>query len=112
MGYRIAIDDLGAGYAGLGSFALLEPDVVKIDMSLIRNIHTDPLKQHVVESVVDLSHSLGIRVVAEGIETLSELSVVREIGCDYGQGYGLGRPQAGFDAPEFPSMRALGRRSA
>lgn len=99
LGFRIAIDDLGAGYAGLNSLALLEPEIVKLDMSLVRNIHADPTRERVVESMVSLCHGLGIKVVAEGIETPNELNVVRSLGCDYGQGYGLGRPAPSFDVP-------------
>ena len=102
LGYRIAIDDLGAGYAGLTSFALLEPDIAKLDMSLVRDIHLDPTRQRVVESVVMLCRSLGVKVVAEGIETPAELAVVRSLGCDFGQGFGLGRPDARFLTPPFP----------
>lgn len=91
-GYRIAIDDLGAGYAGLTSFATLEPEVVKLDMSLIRGIETAPVKRHVVESMTKLCRDLDMRVVAEGIETTPELATILDIGCDFLQGYLLGRP--------------------
>ena len=69
LGYRIAIDDLGAGYAGLTSFAQLEPEVVKVDMSLIRGIDDSPMKQKLVGSIVALCRELGIKIIAEGIET-------------------------------------------
>ncbi len=101
FGFRIAIDDLGAGYAGLNSLATLEPEIVKLDMSLVRNIHVDPTRERVVDSMVTLCHGLGIKVVAEGIETPSELNVVRALGCDFGQGYGLGRPAPSFDVPRI-----------
>jgi EAL domain-containing protein (putative c-di-GMP-specific phosphodiesterase class I) len=92
LGYRIAIDDLGAGYAGLTSFAALEPDVVKLDMSLIRDLDREPLKRRVVGSMATLCRELGVLVVAEGIETESERSAVITEGCDLLQGYLLGRP--------------------
>ena len=91
-GFRIAIDDLGAGYAGLTSFATLEPEVVKLDMSLIRGIESSPVKRHVVESMTKLCRDLDMKVVAEGIETVQELGVIIDIGCDFLQGYLLGRP--------------------
>jgi EAL domain-containing protein (putative c-di-GMP-specific phosphodiesterase class I)/CheY-like chemotaxis protein len=92
LGYRIAIDDLGAGYAGLSSFAALEPDVVKLDMSLIRDLDREPVKRRVVGSMAALCRELGVLVVAEGIETESERSAVVTEGCDLLQGYLLGRP--------------------
>jgi EAL domain-containing protein (putative c-di-GMP-specific phosphodiesterase class I) len=91
-GFKLAIDDLGAGYAGLTSFATLEPEVVKLDMSLIRNIETSPVKRQIVESMTKLCRDLDMRVVAEGIETTSELACIIDLGCDYLQGYLLGRP--------------------
>ncbi|CAN5451326.1 hypothetical protein BH09MYX1_BH09MYX1_11140 [soil metagenome] len=102
IGYRIAIDDLGAGYAGLTSFALLEPQIVKLDMSLVRDVNLDPMKKHLIEAMVRLCHGLDMRIVAEGIETDAELDAISELGCDLGQGYGLGRPGVGFVAPTFP----------
>jgi EAL domain-containing protein (putative c-di-GMP-specific phosphodiesterase class I) len=91
-GFRIAVDDLGAGYAGLTSFATLEPEVVKLDMSLIRGIESAPVKRHVVDSMTRLCRDLDMRVVAEGIETTAELATILDLGCDYLQGYLLGLP--------------------
>jgi EAL domain-containing protein (putative c-di-GMP-specific phosphodiesterase class I) len=91
-GFKIAIDDLGAGYAGLSSFATLEPEVVKLDMSLIRGIEAAPVKKHIVESMTRLCRELDMKVVAEGIETTAELACILGLGCDYLQGYLLGRP--------------------
>jgi EAL domain-containing protein (putative c-di-GMP-specific phosphodiesterase class I) len=92
LGFRIAVDDLGAGYAGLTSFALLEPEIVKLDMTLIRGIEASPVRKHIVDSMTRLCRELDMRVVAEGIETLPELGCVLDLGCDYLQGYLLGRP--------------------
>lgn len=91
-GYRLALDDLGAGYSGLTSFATFEPEVVKLDMSLIRGIEASPVKRHIVESMTKLCRDLDMRVVAEGIETKLELDAILDLGCDYLQGYLLGRP--------------------
>lgn len=99
-GFKLAIDDLGAGYAGLTSFATFEPEVVKLDMSLIRGIETSAVKKHVVESMTRLCRELDMRVVAEGIETTAELATVIDIGCDYLQGFLLGRPGPAL-APSF-----------
>lgn len=99
MGFRIAIDDLGAGYAGLSYFARIGPDVVKIDMSLTRGIDADPLRQRVVGTLCSLSRSLHMTVVAEGIETPAELAVVTDLGVDLVQGYLTGRPGPYPSAP-------------
>jgi EAL domain-containing protein (putative c-di-GMP-specific phosphodiesterase class I) len=92
MGFRIALDDMGAGYAGLSAFAALEPDVVKLDMSLIRGIDSSPVKARIVEAFGKLARELGMQVVAEGIETGSELTAVVDLGVDLVQGFLLGRP--------------------
>ncbi|MCL4818699.1 MAG: EAL domain-containing protein [Vicinamibacteria bacterium] len=93
LGYRIAVDDLGAGYAGLTSFAALEPDVVKLDMSIVRGIDADAMKARLVRSMTGLCRELGIQVVAEGVETAGERDEVTRLGCDLIQGFLLGRPQ-------------------
>jgi EAL domain-containing protein (putative c-di-GMP-specific phosphodiesterase class I) len=98
MGYRIAIDDLGAGYAGLTSFTTLEPDFVKLDMSLIRDVDTNSMKQKLVRSMTTLCKDLGMTVVAEGVETPGELATLVEIGCDLLQGYLLAKPGRPFPA--------------
>jgi EAL domain-containing protein (putative c-di-GMP-specific phosphodiesterase class I) len=100
MGFRIALDDLGAGYAGLASFAQLEPEFVKLDMSLVRDVHKNPLKQKLVRSMTSLCKDMGISVVAEGIETEEEHDSVRDLGCDLLQGYYVARP-----GPAFPALR-------
>jgi EAL domain-containing protein (putative c-di-GMP-specific phosphodiesterase class I) len=99
MGFRIAIDDLGAGYAGLTSFATLEPDIVKLDMSLVRDIDSNRQKERVVRSITALCKELNILVVAEGVETVAERDVLVAIGCDLLQGYLLAKPAKPF--PEF-----------
>jgi EAL domain-containing protein (putative c-di-GMP-specific phosphodiesterase class I) len=101
MGYRIAIDDLGAGYAGLSSFAHLEPHIVKLDMSLVRALHDAPMKRKLVQSVVALCRDLGIDAVAEGVETAAERDALAEVGCPLLQGYLFGRPEKGFTPPKF-----------
>ena len=95
-GFRIALDDLGAGYAGLSTLTALEPEIVKIDMSLIRDIQDSVMKQRVVRSLVTLSREMNMLVVAEGIETREELAVLTEIGVDLLQGYYLGKPAKTF----------------
>jgi EAL domain-containing protein (putative c-di-GMP-specific phosphodiesterase class I)/CheY-like chemotaxis protein len=96
LGFRVAVDDLGAGYAGLSSFAQLEPEVVKLDMSLIRNLDTSPVRQKLVGSMAQLCKDMGHLVVAEGVETAAERDVLIELGCDLLQGYWFGRPGKAF----------------
>jgi len=93
MGFRIAVDDLGAGYAGLTSFAALEPDVVKLDMSIVRGVDGDPIRRKLVSSMASLCKELGILVVAEGVETHPERSALVDLGCDLLQGFLFGEPR-------------------
>lgn len=92
-GFRIAIDDLGAGYAGLNTFASVEPDIVKLDMSLTRDIHESDTKKRIVSSMILLCRDLGTKVVAEGIETTAERDVLVDLGVDMLQGFLFGKPQ-------------------
>jgi EAL domain-containing protein (putative c-di-GMP-specific phosphodiesterase class I) len=92
LGYRIAVDDLGAGYAGLTTFAALEPDIVKLDMALVRDVDREAIKRRLVSSMVAVSKESGVLVVAEGVETEAEGQVLEELGCDLLQGYLYGRP--------------------
>jgi EAL domain-containing protein (putative c-di-GMP-specific phosphodiesterase class I) len=98
LGFRIAIDDLGAGYAGLTSFTLLEPDVVKLDMELVRGIDTHRTKQSIVMSMVTLCHEMQVTVVAEGVETSAERDTLVDLGCDLLQGYLFAKPGPAFPA--------------
>lgn len=100
IGFRIAVDDLGAGYAGLSSFTALEPEFTKLDMSLVRNVDASPVKQRVIGSIVSLCRDLGSRVVAEGIETKEERAVLEALGCDIMQGYHFAKP-----GPPFPECK-------
>ncbi|MES1172520.1 MAG: EAL domain-containing protein [Bacteroidota bacterium] len=98
MGYRIAIDDLGAGYAGLTSFAMLEPEVVKVDMSLVRGVDRSATKQKLLGSVISLCRDLQIQLITEGIETAAERDAVVRLGGDLCQGYLFARPGKPFPA--------------
>ena len=101
LGFRIAIDDLGAGYAGLTSFALLEPDVVKLDMSLIRGIDGDPTKLTLVRTMVEMCKELGMLVTGEGVETPAERDALARTDCDLMQGYLFAKPGPPFVVPTF-----------
>jgi EAL domain-containing protein (putative c-di-GMP-specific phosphodiesterase class I) len=101
LGYRIALDDLGAGYAGLSSFALLEPEIVKVDMSLIRGIHESPMKQKLFRSFITLCKDLDTEIIAEGVEVAEERDCLNSLGGDLYQGYLFARPGRGFPQPVY-----------
>ena len=98
-GAHLVLDDLGAGYSNLARFLELEPEVVKLDRALIREIDRDHRKQMMVKHLTALCVDLGAEVVAEGIETRDELSAVMDCGVHYGQGYLIARP--GFPIPDI-----------
>ena len=101
LGFRIAVDDLGAGFAGLTSFAVLEPDIVKVDMNLIRGIETSAVKRRLVSSVAALCREMEMLLIAEGVETAAERDILTDMGCDFFQGFLFARPAAAFDQPVF-----------
>jgi EAL domain-containing protein (putative c-di-GMP-specific phosphodiesterase class I) len=102
LGYKLAIDDLGAGYAGLSSFSQLEPDIAKLDMSLVRDIDNSTQKQSIVRSMLEVcSKELGVDVICEGVETVAERDMLDKLGSETQQGYLYGRPSAGFIAPQW-----------
>jgi EAL domain-containing protein (putative c-di-GMP-specific phosphodiesterase class I) len=101
-GARIVVDDFGAGYADLDRVLALQPDIVKLDMALIRNIDSLPEVQRRVRELIDTCHRLKARVVCEGIETRAELITVIELGADLGQGYLLGRPALPAPSVHWP----------
>jgi EAL domain-containing protein (putative c-di-GMP-specific phosphodiesterase class I)/GGDEF domain-containing protein len=92
-GFRFAVDDAGSGYAGLGSIANLEPDYIKLDISLIANIDTNFLKQNLVETMVTFANSQGAQVIAEGVERREEFETVKQIGVHFTQGFLFHRPR-------------------
>lgn len=96
LGFRLAVDDLGAGYSSLSNFAQLEPEFVKIDITLVRGADQSPLKQRIIRSLTDLCHDMDIQVIAEGIETDAERDILVELGCDLLQGYLVAKPGRPF----------------
>jgi EAL domain-containing protein (putative c-di-GMP-specific phosphodiesterase class I) len=98
MGFRIAIDDLGAGYAGLTAFTELRPDVVKLDMAFTRGVAGNPTKQMLVRTVRQLCAEVGAMLVVEGVETAEELDTLEDLGCDVFQGALFGMAQAPHQA--------------
>jgi len=95
--YKIAIDDVGAGYSGLNAIASVKPDYIKLDIGLVRGIDQDEVKMLLCRSIVEFGKNTGIKIVAEGIETERELEVLIQMRVDFGQGYLLGMPQKSLD---------------
>jgi EAL domain-containing protein (putative c-di-GMP-specific phosphodiesterase class I) len=91
-GFTSAIDDFGAAYAGFELLAGFQPDVVKVDMGLVRNIHTDPVRLSIVKGFVGTCSELGIRVVAEGVESSQEVHALQALGVELFQGYLFAKP--------------------
>ena len=91
-GARVAVDDAGAGYAGLQQVMRIQPDIIKLDRTLVANADSDPAKSALVDSLVRFAGRIGASVCAEGIETPEELRVLADLNVTYGQGFGLGRP--------------------
>ena len=104
-GFRFAIDDAGSGYAGLGSIANLEPDFIKLDISLINAIDTNFIKQNLVKTMVGFASDHGAMVIAEGVERAAEFDTVLELGVHLVQGFFLHRPQSA-SSPIVQSVRA------
>ncbi len=100
QGYKIAIDDTGSGYSGLRMLAETRPQFIKIDMQLVRDIDKDNLKQALIRAFYDFAASTNMKIIAEGIETVSELYTLIDIGIHYGQGYLLQKPM-----PQFLELR-------
>jgi EAL domain-containing protein (putative c-di-GMP-specific phosphodiesterase class I)/GGDEF domain-containing protein len=93
-GFRFAVDDAGSGYAGLGSIANLEPDFIKLDISLINAIDTNFIKQNLVQTMVRFANDHGAMVIAEGVERAEEFAAVQDLGVHLVQGFFLHRPQS------------------
>lgn len=100
-GFRIAIDDLGEGYAGLSAVAMLEPDVIKLDMSLVRGVDGSPTKRSLVRALNAMCVGLDRKLIAEGVETVSERQALSEVGVAWMQGYLFARPGKSFVRPEI-----------
>ncbi|OYX34019.1 MAG: diguanylate phosphodiesterase [Caulobacterales bacterium 32-69-10] len=105
-GFRTAIDDFGAGYSGLTLLAKFQPDIVKLDMELVRGIDSDRVRRCIVSSIRRMCDELGIVLVAEGIETMGEYAVLRDLGVSLLQGFLFARPQTEtLPIPSWPRGR-------
>jgi len=92
VGVRLAMDDFGVGYSSLSSLQELPFDIIKIDKSFVQKVTENDTSLAVVRSIISLCHALGLRVTGEGIETLDHYEVLRQLECDFGQGYLFARP--------------------
>jgi len=95
MGFMTALDDFGAAFAGVGLLSKFQPDVVKLDMDLIRDIDRDPTKRIIVKSTVDMLRDLNILAICEGIERIEEYKTLRDLGVTLMQGFLFARPALG-----------------
>lgn len=113
QGVRLAIDDAGAGHSGLKQIVSLRPDIIKLDMGLTRNVDSDPARRALASALIYYAKETGCQILAEGIETASELETLKKLGITKGQGYLLGRPvpfaaalELATSAPALTGMQA------
>ncbi len=103
LGFSFAIDDVGAGYSGLETVATLKPAYLKIDISLVREVHLKKVSQRVVKAILEMGEGLGATVVAEGVETREEADALTDIGVTWAQGYLFARPVDPYAASGAPT---------
>jgi EAL domain-containing protein (putative c-di-GMP-specific phosphodiesterase class I) len=103
FGVKIAIDDFGTGYSSLAYLKFLPVDFLKIDTSFVRDIDRDPDDRAIVNAIIQLAKNLGLRTVAEGIEKEIHLEILKDMGCDMGQGFLFSKPM-----PEEELIKLLG----
>ena len=115
LGVRFAIDDFGTGYSSFAYLTKLPVSCIKIDKSFVQNIETDRDSSVIVRSIIELSHNLGLKVVAEGVETLQAKKTLTSFECDEGQGYYFCRPIPADAMTKFlmqpPAAVALGAKA-
>jgi EAL domain-containing protein (putative c-di-GMP-specific phosphodiesterase class I) len=106
LGLRVAVDDTGAGYSTLRHILSIEPNLLKLDMSLTRNIDQDQKRRALASALIAFARETRIAVIAEGVETAAELHTLRALGVSTAQGYHLARPMAMADLEKARVMRA------
>ncbi|MCC8998182.1 MAG: EAL domain-containing protein, partial [Candidatus Contendobacter sp.] len=109
-GFKISLDDFGTGYSSLAYLKSFPLDRLKIDKSFVRDIESQTPDKALVRAILSMASGLDLEVVAEGVETNSQLLLLREMGCPYGQGYGIARPMPAQDAIEW--MRGFARQTS
>jgi EAL domain-containing protein (putative c-di-GMP-specific phosphodiesterase class I) len=110
LGVKIAIDDVGAGYAGLSRVVALSPDFIKLDRSVVAGVATDPFRRSLIQRLVSFAIDVGMGVIAEGIETEADLEELRALSVPFGQGFHLGRPGP-LPEPDGGTIRWPGRHA-
>ena len=111
MGLKIKLDDFGTGFSSLSYLHNFPLDELKIDRSFVHSIPENPVKVNIVRHIINLAHDLGIKVIAEGIERIEQHQILRELGCDMGQGYLYAKPMKCQDFRSFLSKKAVDRVS-
>lgn len=106
-GFRVALDDVGSGYSSLNLLVALQPDVIKVDLKIVRNIDSQPANQAVFEALAGIAQRTGALLLAEGVETAAELSWCQTHGADLAQGFFWGPPEANPDPSTFTSRGRL-----
>ena len=101
MGFRIEMDDFGSGYSSLNMLSALPIDALKLDMVFIRTAFSEKGNTRMIEITLDISHSLSVPMIAEGVETEEQMLALRKLGCDIVQGYYFARP---MPAPDFETF--------
>ena len=101
LGFIIEMDDFGSGYSSLNMLNQMKMDILKLDMKFIQNEMAKPVNQSILSYIISMSHGIGLSVVAEGVETREQLERLREIGCDYVQGYYFAKPMPGTEYEEL-----------
>src|SRR5262249_14407881 len=110
-GFRISIDDFGTGYSSLVQLQRLPFSEMKVDKSFVLQCATSRESLVIVKSIVDLAPNLNLKVVAEGVETLEVIELLRRLGCDIAQGYHVSQPMAGADVPDWVRRWTAAQRS-
>jgi diguanylate cyclase len=112
LGIRLSIDDFGTGYSSLNYLHSFSVDTLKVDKSFVSNMESDKRSLNIVKTIISLAHNLGMKVVAEGVETVGQLALLVELDCDSAQGYYFSRPVAAANFEELVSGRIIPRAAA